>query len=351
MVLKDKKRLLLLIDGNIDNASSRVRAIQYIPYLLQNNIEVFLVPRIPEKSSKLIWRFFIFPILKRWFYLKRSFVIRFKCWDFVFIQRIFIAERLLRLLKNRNTPILYDFDDAIYINPRKPSNREKTVIMIKYADEVIVSTEFLKDFCVEHYKNPVIIPSPVETDRIKPSKKTIDQLPTIGWIGSAWTTGFLGIVENPLKRLAKTHSFRFLTVGAKADYHVEGINHISKPWSLIKENEHICEMDIGIMPLPDTDFARSKGGYKLFQYMSGGIPCIASPVGINNSIIKSGINGYLAFTEDQWFELLEKLITDPALRFQLGNNGRKDAIEFYSREVCFEKLMKVIHSHFVINHE
>jgi len=345
MVLKDKKRLLLLTDGNIDNASSRIRAIQYIPYLRQNNIEVFLVPRVPEKSSNLIWRFCIFPILKRWFYLKRSFAIRFKCWDFVFIQRIFIEDKLLKLLKRRNTRILYDFDDAIYINLRKPSNREKTVTMIKYADEVIVSTVFLRDFCIENHKNPIIIPTPIEIERIKPSIKSFDGIPTIGWIGSKWTTGFLAIVENPLKRLAKIHSFRYLTVGAKPDYHIEGINHVSKPWSFNEENECIGEMDIGIMPLPNTDFARSKGGYKLIQYMSGGIPCIASPIGINSSMIRPGINGYLASTEDEWFELLEKLINNPALRSELGSNGRKDAIELYSREVCFNKLINVIHSH------
>jgi glycosyltransferase involved in cell wall biosynthesis len=246
------------------------------------------------------------------------------------------------LLRKRNTPVFYDFDDAIYINQRRPSNRERTATMIKYADEVIVSTEFLKDFCIENNKNPVIIPSPIETDRIKPAVKSTDHIPTIGWIGSVWTTGFLDVIENPLKRLAKKHSFRFLTVGAKSDYRIDGIEHDSKPWSLNEENERIGEMDIGIMPLPGTEYARSKGGYKLLQYMSGGIPCVASPVGINSSIIRPGVNGYLASNENEWFELLERLLNDPALRSQLGNQGRNDAIELYSREVCFEKLLKVI---------
>lgn len=334
--------MLMLTDGNIDNASSRIRAIQYIPYLQQNHIHVSLIPRVPEKSSKLIWRFCFFPLLKRWYYCRRKCAIRVQQWDIAFIQRTFIGESELKRLKRKKVRIIYDFDDAIYINQQKPLNREKTATMIKYADKVIVSTEFLRDFCVENHKNPVIIPTPVETDRIKPSVKSLDSITTIGWIGSVWTTGFLGIIENPLKRLAKKYSFRFLTIGAKPDYQIEGINHVSKPWSFNKENEHIGEMDIGIMPLPDTDFARSKGGYKLIQYMSGGIPCVASAVGINSSMIRNGINGFLAASEDEWFDHLEKLIKDPALRSELGNNGRKDAIELYSREVCFEKLMKVI---------
>jgi glycosyltransferase involved in cell wall biosynthesis len=171
---------------------------------------------------------------------------------------------------------------------------------------------------------------------------------TIGWIGSVWTTGFLEIVENALKRLAKTYSFIFLTIGAKSDYRIEGIVHESKKWSFDKENDQIAEMDIGIMPLPDTEYTRSKGGYKLFQYMSGGIPCVASPVGINSKIIKPGVNGYLASTENEWYGQLEKLINDPTLRNELGNNGRKDAIELYSREVCFEKLMILIQGHKII---
>jgi glycosyltransferase involved in cell wall biosynthesis len=349
MVLKDKKRMLLLTDGNIDNASARIRAIQYIPYLHQNNIEVSLIPRIPEKSSKIIWRFCFFPLLKRWYYIKRSYAISFQRWDIVFIQRIFIEEKHLKLLRNRNTVIFYDFDDAIYINQRKPQNKAKTATMIKNSDEVIVSTEYLKEFCFENHQDPVIIPSPVETDRITPSVKSVDHIPTIGWIGSAWTTGFLGIIESPLKRLAKSHSFRFLTIGSKSDYHIDGINHISKPWSFNEENEGIGEMDIGIMPLSDTDFARSKGGYKLIQYMSGGIPCIASPVGINTSMIRPGVNGYLASTENEWVESLEKLLDDPSLRSQLGSNGRKDAIELYSREVCFEKLMSILRRHDIVN--
>jgi glycosyltransferase involved in cell wall biosynthesis len=351
MVSEKRNRMLILTDGNSDNASARIRAIQYIPFLIQQGIQVRLIPRIPKKSDRIFSRFCLFPFLKRWYYLKRVLALTFQRWDIVFIQRTFIKKKYLKLLKKRNSLIFYDFDDAIYINPQKPSNRKKTATMITHADEVIISTEFLKGFCIDNYKEPVIIPSPVETERIKPSLKSNNNIPTIGWIGSSWTTGFLDIIENPLKKLAKSHSLRFLTVGSKSDFRIEGINHVSKPWSFKEENERIGEMDIGIMPLPNTEFARSKGGYKLFQYMSGGIPCVASPVGINSSIIRPGVNGFLASTEDEWFKHLEKLIKDPALRSELGNNGRKDAIELYSREVCFEKLMTLIRRHNIMKDE
>jgi hypothetical protein len=163
----------MLTDGNVDNASSRIRAIQYIPYLQKEGFRVKLIPRIPKKSSKILWRFFFFPILKRWFYLKRWFNLHYSNWDLVFIQRTFLAEALLKSLKKRNIPILFDFDDAIYINKQKPENEGKTGLMVRYADFVVISTDFLIPFCQKFQKEPAIIPSPVEIDRLKPTDNRI----------------------------------------------------------------------------------------------------------------------------------------------------------------------------------
>jgi glycosyltransferase involved in cell wall biosynthesis len=163
-------------------------------------------------------------------------------------------------------------------------------------------------------------------------------------MGSAWTTDFLRVVEKPLQELAQKRTFRFLTVGARADFKIKEVDYVAESWSFKEENHQIGKMDIGIMPLPDNDWTRSKGGYKLLQYMSGGIPCVASPVGINRSIVKHGITGYLASTEEEWLEYLEKLITNPELRANMGQQGRKDAVELYSREVCFRKLIAIFGS-------
>ena len=76
--------------------------------------------------------------------------------------------------------------------------------------------------------------------------------------------------------------------------------------------------------------------------MSAGIACVASPVGINQMIIEPGENGFLASNEEEWYEKLELLIKDSAFRTQLGATGRQNAIELYSREVCFKKLLKII---------
>jgi glycosyltransferase involved in cell wall biosynthesis len=340
--MQKKKEMLMLTDGNSDNASARIRALQYIPFFEAQGYNVTHIPRVPKRPSNLIIKYTVFPVLKRWYSFKIFLSIVLGKWDIVFIQRIFVRKGLLELLNSRSISIIYDFDDAIYINRKRPGNRAKAADMIQHASKVIVSTEYLNEFCLSCGQKPEIIPSPVETDRIRPFEKIQDQIVTIGWIGSPWTSVFLELIEKPLQRLAEKYTFRFLTVGAKSDYKILGINYIAKPWVFEVENESIGLMDIGLMPLPDTDWTRMKGGYKLLQYMSAGIPCVASPVGINQSIVKVGQNGFLASSEEEWYLTLEKLICDRELRIRLGANGRKNAIELYSREVCFGKLLKII---------
>ena len=342
MTIRNRKEMLMLTDGNCDNASARIRALQYIPFFESAGYHVTPIARIPTRPANLISKYTLFPVQKRWYFVRMVFAILFKKWDVVFIQRIFINKSLLEKLNKRSIPVIYDFDDAIYINPKRKGNEQKTAEMVRHATKVIVSTNYLDDFCVRYGQQPVVIPSPVETDRIRPTVGPKDPVLTIGWIGSPWTSDFLEVIARPLKRLAEKYTFRFLTVGAKPDYKIGGVNHISKPWVFENENENIAQMDIGLMPLPDTDWTRMKGGYKLLQYMSAGKPCVASPVGINQTIVKPGVNGFLASTEEDWYLELEKLINDPSLRRRLGANGRRDAVELYSREVCFEKIIKII---------
>lgn len=336
--------MLMLTDGNIDNASARIRAIQYIPYFEKVGYSVHHIPRISRIPSGLIGKYTIFPLQKRWYFLKMVVAIVCGRWDMVYIQRIFISKYLLKILNKKVITIIYDFDDAIYISQKRPVIREKVANMVRHATSVIVSTEYLKPFCLLNGKTAEVIPSPVETDRIRASHKSIDhgQPVTIGWIGSPWTTQFLELVEKPLQMLAKKYRIRFLTVGAKPEYSLSGTDHTNKMWHFGDENEDLGRMDIGIMPLPDNEWTRMKGGYKLLQYLSAGIPCVASPVGINQSIIKPGENGYLAATEEEWYLFLEGLINDPELRSRLGSCGRRDAVELYSREICFKKLEKLL---------
>jgi glycosyltransferase involved in cell wall biosynthesis len=75
------------------------------------------------------------------------------------------------------------------------------------------------------------------------------------------------------------------------------------------------------MPLHDRDYERGKCAFKLVQYLSAGMPVVASPIGMNSEVVGHGENGFLAAGEDEWFDALDRLLSDAALREAMGARG------------------------------
>jgi glycosyltransferase involved in cell wall biosynthesis len=124
-----------------------------------------------------------------------------------------------------------------------------------------------------------------------------------------------------------------------------------QPWKKATEVTDLEEIDIGIMPLPDDEWAKGKCGLKGLQYMAFAIPAIMSPVGVNTEIIQDGVNGFLADSEDEWFEKLSILIESFELRKKMGEEGRKTVVGKYSVKAnqqlylkYFSDLIKQSHS-------
>ena len=94
------------------------------------------------------------------------------------------------------------------------------------------------------------------------------------------------------------------------------------------ETRLISECHIGIMPLADTIWSRSKCGFKLIQYMSCNLPAIASPVGINKEIIIENENGFLCTTKDEWIN---------KIKFCIENKNTLDIMGSKAREIINNK--------------
>ena len=67
-----------------------------------------------------------------------------------------------------------------------------------------------------------------------------------------------------------------------------------RKWNSDTEIEDLLQMDIGIMPLEDDQWAKGKCGFKALQYLSLGIPAVISPVGVNEKIIEKSAAGITA---------------------------------------------------------
>tara|TARA_B100001093_G_scaffold376453_1_gene361605 strand:- start:3123 stop:4520 length:1398 start_codon:yes stop_codon:yes gene_type:complete len=161
----------------------------------------------------------------------------------------------------------------------------------------------------------------------------------VGWIGTPTTyKAYLEQNLPMLKKFAAKEGFKILVMGAK------NINKQLHPsiefleWSEENEVTFIQSLDIGIMPLDDSPWARGKCGYKIVQYLACGIPVIASPVGVNRDIIINGVNGYLSNTSEEWSKALKILVKDTNLRQRLGFEGRKLVEKKYSLQLWSSKM-------------
>ncbi len=92
------------------------------------------------------------------------------------------------------------------------------------------------------------------------------------------------------------------------------------------------------MPLADTEWARGKCALKAIQYLAFGIPAVVSDVGMNRDVVLDGETGYLVEPGGDWAPALRKLLSDRALRQEMGRKGRAHVVENYSAAVVAEKV-------------
>jgi glycosyltransferase involved in cell wall biosynthesis len=102
------------------------------------------------------------------------------------------------------------------------------------------------------------------------------------------------------------------------------------PWSREAEVSVLPECDIGIAWVPDDAWSRGKCGLKVLQYQAAGLPVIANRVGVQVDMVRDGETGYQADTPAEWCEAVARLATDPPLRQQLGQQGRREVEANYS---------------------
>lgn len=253
-----------------------------------------------------------------------------------------------RKIKRSGVPIVFDFDDAIFVSYKSPSNGylsylkfpAKTAEICRLATHVMAGNQHLADYAIKQNPNVTIIPSTIDTEKYIPAERFAREKITIGWSGSYSTVQHLDTIREVLQELAKTEDFQLRVIGP-ATYDLPGVDVICSPWYATTEVSDLQSIDIGLMPLPDDKWTRGKCGFKALQYMSLGIPAICSPVGVNSTIIKDGENGFLADAPSGWIEKITKLMRSSDLRLKLGDAGRKTVEDEYSAKIIAPKVLQV----------
>ncbi len=327
-------------------ASQRYRVEQWLPVMEQKSINYRLVPFWSAGAWAILYKHgytlqkaagLLNGVLKRLFLL-----FSLPSYTYIFIHREatpvgppwfeWLAAKVFR------KKLIYDFDDAIWLANTSEDNslvakykwHRKTADICKWSYKVSCGNHFLQEYALKYNPEAVYLPTVLDTTvNYKPIKnqETVDV--TIGWIGSHSTLPYLKLLEPVLQQLEQKYSFRFTVIADREpELQLRSLNFI--PWTQETEIEDLLTFNIGVMPLPDTEWAKGKGAFKALQYMALGIPAVASGVGANMVAIPNGIAGYTCITEQEWYTKLELLLQNAELRTKLGSAGKLWVEQTYS---------------------
>ncbi|CDG38615.1 MULTISPECIES: glycosyltransferase [Asaia] len=109
---------------------------------------------------------------------------------------------------------------------------------------------------------------------------------------------------------------------------VKRVNELSYPAYL----EALSKADIAIAPLEETLFNDCKSNIKFLEAAILSLPSICSPTDTYKRVIRTGENGVLARSAEEWRDALLTLAHDPALRERMGEAARATALNLYAPE-------------------
>jgi glycosyltransferase involved in cell wall biosynthesis len=354
-------RVLFLVPWPSDAASTRLRVEQYVPFLNAHGIETIIRPFMGPNLFNMVYergritRKVAIVLMRT--ASRLADIISASRADVVFIHRealpfgTTIIERVINAL---NIPIILDFDDAIYLPTNSAPNGfmrylkrpEKVDQLIRLSRAIITGNNHLQRYAARLNPQVVVIPTPVDTAVYRPREHTPHPGEVwVGWMGSGTTSRYVDALREPLERLVLKHDHvRLAIIGGRAE-HLEHLpRFIEERWVRSQELAWLHSFDIGLMPYPNNEWARGKCAFKALLYMSVGIPAVCSAVGVAEEIIRTGHNGYLAHSEQEWFDILDDLVQNPDARESVGRTGPELVTTRYSLEQHAPRLLEVLNA-------
>lgn len=354
-------RLFYIVPHRLDRSpSQRYRLEQFFPWFREKGWEVEYANLLDERDDRVFYSagnlFGKLRILITAYFRRRKQVRSILPDDIVIIHREAFMTRGIffeRAIRKRARHLIFDFDDAIWRMDVSEGNRRlrwmkdpaKTGSIIALADRVIAGNDYLADYARRFNPAVEVIPTTIDTERYTAEQAArSDDRVVIGWTGSHTSMAYL---EQALPLLYRVQAalggrvlFRIISDRALV---AQGLSVENIRWNSATEAEDLAAMDIGIMPLPDTEWSRGKCGFKGLQYMGMGKAVVLADVGVNKVIVQHGHNGILASTDDEWVQHLCNLAKDADLRGRLGANARRTVVDNWSTQAWRQRYLDLFH--------
>ncbi|MDP8904242.1 MAG: glycosyltransferase [Chloroflexota bacterium] len=258
------------------------------------------------------------------------------------------ADHLVAMCRRRGTKLVYEIDDDLFqLPPSHPATRrfsgpvkQAMSIIATGADTVMVSSEPLKARLAQFNQHVHVLPNaldealltPVEAWQPRQERSHV----AILYMGTRTHDDDLAILDRPLARLKNEFGDRvaFTCIGGftASNIHplitVQPVPHWANVYpEFVKWLLHARRYDIGVAPLLDSVFNRSKSYIKYLDYGICGLAQVLSDVEAYQVAVRPGETGILvANEEDAWFEALAEMVRRPDRSRELGRNAYMDVM-------------------------
>lgn len=216
------------------------------------------------------------------------------------------------------------------------------ISILQGADLTLVTNEFLgRSLQTRHGVAATVLRQPRPAP-LTPSQKAASGLKKpirIGFLGSLDHHAFLEeLLEEPARKIQEKFGakVRFVFCGSAPDF-AAAIGAEVIPYEMDfhawRKRAAGLGIDIGLAPLPSSDFHRSKYWNKYLEYGSLGIPGIYSEDSPNAMVVRSEQTGLIVPNQpDAWGNAIERLITDGHFRVELGRAAAQDVEARFSEQ-------------------
>lgn len=302
--------------------------------------------------------------------------------DIVVVHRVPMNNILDAFIKKCNElriPVVFDLDDYIFdvslldrideIRRMNPSDRNKWVRHVRECgntldacDYFVGTTEYLADKVRKLGKKAFVIRNGLNETQVNESSRALREITRdpavikIGYFSGTKThQKDFEVVSSALVRILEEYNNVMLSIGGflELDHRfnafstrVERLPYVD--WKELPFN--IAKVDINMAPLePDNPFCEAKSELKYFEAALLKIPTIASPTEAYKWAIRSGENGLLASTEEEWYRSLKVLIENLSLRKTLGEKAYEMVVKTYTPHVQAQNVLR-IYEHIIMDY-
>ncbi len=318
-------KILALTFGDEHCASTRYRLLQYRPLMEANGIA-----------------------------LDHTLAKSFDAWDSlqdfdaVILQKTLLSRRKVRRLAKGAKRLLYDADDRIWLRPGKPYSwltRLRLSLRLRqicrYAECCMAANGIIGEDLRLQGADPKVIPMALDGNLWFPPEKREGPL-TIGWTGSPASLQYLEPIRPAMVALQRAHQEVRWQIHCGRNPAWKDLKYEHIPYTPGKEPETVRGFDIGLLPLPDGDFAQGKSPIKALQYFACGTKTLASGVGATLELLGTCPSAVHVSQPGAWQETMAAAIHSRENLRPINPSAADTFRTHFEMNIVFQKLLAAI---------